>query len=115
MVCTAGSIVDHVVLQVDTSEPLLRPSQLQALVRAVRDADGHDEHRWIEWKSGLDLTSAAGQGHIAKAVVGLANRPPAAAARWAGGYGYLLVGVRPGAISGVAPVDPEVLVARPRS
>ncbi len=114
-VAERGSILDRVVLQVDTSQPLLRPSQLTALVRAVRDADSHDEHRWIEWKSGLDLTTAAGQGHIAKAVLGLANRQPAAAAHHAGGYGYLLVGVEPGAINGVTPVDPEVLVGRVRA
>lgn len=103
------------VLQVDTSEPLLRPSQLTALVSAVRDADSHDEHRWIEWKSGLDLTTTAGQGHVVKHVLGLANRDPAAASRWAGGYGYLLVGVEPGAVNGVKTVDPEVLVGQVRA
>jgi hypothetical protein len=104
-----------VVLQVDTSEPLLRPSQLTSLVRAVRDADSHDEHRWIEWKSDLDLTTAAGQAHIAKQVIGLANRDPAAAVHRAGGYGYLLVGVEPGALKGVTPVDPEILVGQVRA
>src|SRR6266511_468010 len=119
-VAERGSILDRVVLQVDTSQPLLRPSQLTALVRAVRDADSHDEHRWIEWKSGLDLTTAAGQGHIAKAVLGLANRQPAAAAHHAGGYGYLLVGVEPGAIfvrhtgrtDPATPADLDMLQAR---
>ncbi|NJC73019.1 hypothetical protein HC031_25360 [Planosporangium thailandense] len=103
------------VLQIDTSEPLLRPSQLSALVCAVRDADPHDEHRWIEWKSSLDLTTPAGQGHIVKHVLGLANRDPTGASRWAGGYGYLLVGVEPGAVNGVTSVDPEVLVGQVRA
>jgi len=110
-----GVYLDRVVLQIDTAQPLLRPSQLTALVHAVRDADRHDEHRWIEWKSGLDLAAAAGQGHVAKTVLGLANRQPAAAAQHVGGYGYLLVGVEPGAITGVTPVDPEVLVGQLRA
>lgn len=100
------------VLQIDTSAPFLRPSQLLALVRAVSAADPHDEHRWIEWKSRLDLATSAGQGHIARTVIGLANRQPAAAAQWAGGYGYLLIGVEPGSVAGVTPVDPEILVGQ---
>jgi hypothetical protein len=104
-----------VVLQIDTSQPLLRPSQLTDLVRAVRGADSHDEHRWIEWKSGLDLTTAAGLAQIVKTVLGMANRQPAAAAQHAGGYGYLVVGVEPGALNGVVPVDPEVLVGQVRA
>ena len=108
-------MVYRMVLQLDTSQPLLRPSQLTALVHAVYDADEHDEHRWIEWKSSLDLTTACGQAHVAKAVLGLANRQPAAAAQWTGGYGYLLIGVEPGAILGVTPVDPETLVAKIRA
>ncbi|MDG4830022.1 ATP-binding protein [Solwaraspora sp. WMMD1047] len=101
------------VLQIDTSAPLLRPSQLTALVRAVEGADPHDEHRWIEWKSTLDLTTTAGLAHIVKHIIGLANRQPAAAQR-AGGFGYLLVGVEPGAINGIATIDPETLIGRVR-
>jgi hypothetical protein len=73
-----------VVLKVDTSETLLRPTQLAALVEAVRDAADHDEDLWVEWKSGydndggrrtqLDLTAAAGLAQITKAVLGMANR-----------------------------------------
>jgi hypothetical protein len=74
-----------VALQIDISAPLLRPSHLTALVQAVRNADGHEEHRWIEWKSTLDLTDRAGLAHIAKAVIGFANRDPAAARHHAGG------------------------------
>jgi hypothetical protein len=103
-----------VVLQIDTSAPLLRPSQLTALVRAVHGADPHDEHRWIEWKSTLDLTVTPGQAHLVKHILGLANRQPAAAAQRAGGYGYLLVGVESGAINGVATVDPETLIGKIR-
>lgn len=113
------------VLKVDTSEPLLRPTQLAALVEAVRNAADHDEDLWIEWKSGydndggqrthLDLAAAAGLAQIAKAVLGMANRDPGAAARRAGGHGYLLVGVEPGAVNGVRPVDHQVLVSKMRA
>lgn len=110
----SGLIFDVVVLQIDTSAPFLRPSQLVVLVRAVHGADTHDEHRWIEWKSTLDLTTSAGLAHVVKHILGLANRQPAAAARHAGGYGYLLVGVEPGAIHGVTTVDPETLIGKIR-
>ncbi|WP_344142347.1 ATP-binding protein [Polymorphospora rubra] len=103
-------------LQIDTSSPLLLPSQLVELVRAVEGADEHDEHRWIEWKSsGLDPATAAGQAHIVKQIIGLANRQPTAAAQSAGGYGYLLVGVEPGEITGVTTVDPATLIGKVRS
>ena len=110
-----GVSVVLVVLRIDSSEAFLRPSQLTALIEAVRSAAGHNEHRWIEWKSALDLASAAGQGHIAKAILGFANRAPAAASRNAQGYGYLLVGVEPGGITGVTPIDPEILVGQLRA
>ncbi|SCL45649.1 AlbA family DNA-binding domain-containing protein [Micromonospora peucetia] len=103
------------VLQIDTSAPLLRPSQLTDLVRAVSLADPDDESLWIEWKSTLDLSTSAGLEQVVKAIIGLANREPAAAGRRAGGYGYLLVGVEPGWINGVATMDPEKLVGKVRS
>ncbi|MGW5557079.1 AlbA family DNA-binding domain-containing protein [Micromonospora sp. NPDC003944] len=68
----------------------------------------------MEWKSTLDLTTTAGLAHIVKHIIGLANRQPAAAAQRAGGFGYLLVGVEPGAIKGVATVDLETLIGRVR-
>ncbi|MEU6204119.1 RNA-binding domain-containing protein [Micromonospora musae] len=103
------------VLPIDTSVPLLRPSQLTDLIRAVSLADPDDEHLWIEWKSTLDLSTSAGLEQVVKAIIGLANREPAAAARRAGGYGYLLVGVEPGSINGVTTLDPEKLVGKVRS
>ncbi|SCL26209.1 Putative DNA-binding domain-containing protein [Micromonospora rhizosphaerae] len=103
------------VLPIDTSAPLLRPSHLTDLVRAVSLADPDDEHLWIEWKSTLDLNTSAGLEQVVKAIIGLANREPAAAGRRAGGYGYLLVGVEPGSINGVATMDPEKLVGKVRS
>jgi len=106
------STVVAVALTIDTSRPLLRPSELTALIRAVEAAQPEDEHLWIEWKSSLDLNTPVGLGHLAKAVLGFANRHPAAAARHAAGYAYLLLGVEPGCVGGVQIVDPATLVGR---
>lgn len=94
---------------IDTSQPLLRPSQLDALVRGVLAADTHDEHDWIEWKSTLDFTAANDKWHIAKQVLGFSNRTAGAARRHTGGYAYLLLGVEPGALTGVTSIDNAVL------
>jgi len=42
----------------------------------------------------------------------MANRRPSTAAQRAGGYGYILVGVEPGTVQGVLPVDFEKLVGQ---
>lgn len=94
-----------VAIPINTSNALLRPSQLEDLVRAVRDSEEHDEHDWLEWKSNLDLASKGAKQHIAKQVLGFANRTVAAAARHAQGYAYVLVGVEPGSVVGVSTID----------
>jgi hypothetical protein len=76
-----------VAVKIDVSGPLLRPSQLEALVRAVADAGEHDEHDWLEWKSWLDLTQTRAREHIAKHVLGFSNRTVQTAALHAGGHG----------------------------
>jgi len=40
----------------------------------------HDETRWLELKSSLDVSSKAGQ--VARAILGLSNRDPDVAAQW---------------------------------
>ncbi|WP_173034047.1 hypothetical protein [Phytohabitans flavus] len=74
-------------------------------------AGGTDEARWIEWKGTLDLSSAAGQHHLVRQIQGFANRDPDFAARWAGGYAYLIVGAEPGVgqPAGVSTVDAATL------
>jgi hypothetical protein len=100
-----------VAFSIDTSAPFLRPSQLEALVVAVRDeADKNDEHDWVEWKSTLDLTIAADRWHLAKQILGFSNRAIATSKRHAGGYSYVLVGVEPGALAGVTTIDNADLV-----
>jgi hypothetical protein len=102
-------------LSITESGPLLKPSELRYLVDAVFRASAHDEDRHVEWKSGrLDLTTAAGWESLARHIIGFANRDPATVSNRLGGYGYVLVGVEPGELSGVATVDPATLVGKLR-
>ncbi|XVQ15120.1 AlbA family DNA-binding domain-containing protein [Spirillospora sp. CA-255316] len=94
---------------IDASSAFRFPSELLSLATAVRDAGDYDESRWIEWKSRLPLADHHGQVHLVRQILGFANRDPKTAAQWAEGYGYLLVGVSPGEVRGVTPVDPQVL------
>ena len=96
-------------LQIDASEAFMRPNELVKLVDAVFAADPGDEQDWLEWKSQLDLADKAGQFHVARTILALANRDPSAARDFAGGFGYLLVGVEPGRITGCATLDPAKL------
>ncbi|MFC7645924.1 hypothetical protein ACFQX6_38960 [Streptosporangium lutulentum] len=73
-------------------------AELEKLVQAVRQASKADETIWLEWKSELDLNPAdkgdkSGRAHVARAIIGFANRMPEDAARFAEGYGFLLAGV----------------------
>jgi len=92
-------------LNIDTSKPLRRVSDIEALVAAVRDADANDEAHFLEWKSQLDLTSKHGGYTIGKAVLGFGNRDPLRAERNMGGCAYLVVGVEPLNVAGVTQVD----------
>lgn len=76
------------------------------LLGAVYDASPSDEQHWLEWKSTLDLTSKEVVATIlSKAIIAFSNRDPAESARVVGGIGILLVGLEPGAVHGVTPVD----------
>lgn len=98
-----------VAFPIDTSHAFLRPSQLEALVRAVAAADEHEEHDWIEWKTDLDLATPEGRFHVVKQVLGFSNRTVAAAQRSAEGYSYIVVGAASGAIPGISTIDPADL------
>lgn len=101
---------EPVALPIDSSRPFLSSSELHDLAAAVRDAGVHDESRWIEWKKTLDdLNGPSARIHIVKAIQGFANRDPDMAARRAGGFAYLLVGVEPGNVRGVTTVDHNTL------
>lgn len=98
-------------LQIDVSKAFRFHGELEQLVRAVLAAGSADERHWIEWKATADLTSAADvMKHIARHILGFANRDPATARPFAEGYGYLVVGLTPGQAVGITPRDPAQLV-----
>jgi len=98
-----------VTIQVPTDAVLRGTAALRQLVEAVVAADEHDEADWIEWKGTLDLTAKEGCFHVARAVLGLANRLPERAAPTCEGLGYVIVGAEPGTLHGLATVDPARL------
>ncbi|MEU8371263.1 AlbA family DNA-binding domain-containing protein [Micromonospora tulbaghiae] len=102
-------------LNFDSSRAPVTSQDFVALALAVKNAGKNDEADWIEWKSFLDLGSAEAKVSIARAVIGLANRPPIAASAHCEGRSYLLVGVQPGEVIGMDEVDPAVLEDRLRS
>jgi hypothetical protein len=98
-----------VAVNIETSTPLRGVHDLQRLVEAVMDADEHDELDWVEWKGQLDLATKAGCFHVARAVLGMANRLPDRAGLTCGGLGYIIVGAEPGNLLGVVSVDPATM------
>ena len=102
----------NMALTIDTSRQLRTHAQLSALVSAVRAANPEDESRAVEWKSGYeDVTATDAAFAIARAILGLANRPVAVAARDFKGVGFVLVGVEPGALRGQRVPDSARLTA----
>ncbi|MFI6499901.1 helix-turn-helix domain-containing protein [Nonomuraea typhae] len=96
-------------LNFDTKTAPVRPTELVALAEAVYGASAADESVWLEWKSALELSKKLGCHHIARAIVGFANRMPDVAVAHAEGRAYLVVGIAPGELPGVDPVDIVVL------
>lgn len=94
-------------IDLDTRAAIRHPD-LGRIVQAVVDADAHDEADWIEWKSDLDLSTKKGCFPIARTILGMANRMPAAALVCEG-LGYVVVGAEPGNLFGVVSVDPADL------
>lgn len=93
-------------LDLDLSFPLRGLDGRRDLVRAVVGGHSSDESDWLEWKTDPDLNSKSGCFHLAKAILGMANRPVEVAVRSCGGYGYVVVGAEPKNLSGVTMPDP---------
>lgn len=87
----------------------LSDEQLRSLAKEIRNGVTDVETDWLEWKSALDLTTAAGRFGVSRQILGMANRVPGLARQKCGGYGYILVGVEQGAITGTAQFDPAQL------
>ncbi|MEV0382873.1 hypothetical protein [Nonomuraea sp. NPDC050643] len=90
-------------------------AELKKLVEAVRSASMADETFWLEWKSDLDLnpeekSDKSGRAHIARAIIGFANRIPDRVSGFVEGYGFLLAGVSPEDMNGVEQHDITELV-----
>lgn len=98
-----------VTIDVPTDAALRGVAALQGLVDAVVRANEHDESDWIEWKGPLDLATKGGCFHVARAVLGLANREPKRAQLVVEGLGYVVVGAEPGTLHGLTTVDPAKL------
>lgn len=96
-------------IEVPTDAELRGNAALRRLVEAVVVADEHDEAHWVEWKGPLDLSTKPGCFHIARTVLGMANRDPERAALACGGVGYVIVGAEPGHLHGLTTVDPARL------
>ena len=87
----------------------LSDEQLRSLTKEVHAGIVGSETDWIEWKSTLDLTRTPGRFEASRQILGMANRVPGLARQNCGGYGYILVGVEQGAMSGTDRLDPAQL------
>lgn len=97
-------------LTIDTQRALRTVPQHQSLVDAIRGAPSHEQETdWVEWKVGVDLREKAWQAEIGRQTLGFANRHPDRAASVCGGCAYLVLGVEPGNLEGVNPVDAAAL------
>ncbi|WP_433259697.1 AlbA family DNA-binding domain-containing protein (plasmid) [Streptosporangium sp. CA-135522] len=102
-------------LNFDTRTAPRNHAELKKLVLAVRGATKADETLWLEWKSELDLdpedpADKSGRAHIARAIIGFANRMPDEASRFVEGYGFFLAGVSHENMGGVEQHDITELV-----
>jgi hypothetical protein len=100
-----------VTLDIDTSHALRTHDQLVELVRAVERASLDDESRSVEWKSGYtDVTSTEASFAIARAILGLSNRPVDVSKATFEGGGYVLIGAEPNSLQGQAVPDSAELL-----
>ncbi|MFB6642926.1 helix-turn-helix domain-containing protein [Streptomyces chartreusis] len=97
-------------LEFDARRAPVRASHYLDLVKAIRAASAADESDWLEWKSTLDFrprnkADKSARAHLARAIIGFANRQPDDALRNVEGYGFLVVGVDPKGYYGVDEID----------
>lgn len=105
VVTSTGSSSLVMTLDIDPTVPIRRPADQRALVQAVIGAQPENETHWLEWKRTLRLDSAEGRFAIARQILGFANRHPDRAARFTGGYAYVVFGAEPGTAPGVDCID----------
>ncbi|WP_367127866.1 hypothetical protein [Saccharothrix sp. HUAS TT1] len=76
-----------------------------ALIDALSRTDDRVERHFLELKSDVDLTGTAGRTKVVKFILGAANRDPDTAARYLQGHALMVLGVAPGAVTGIAPFE----------
>lgn len=91
--------------EIDITHPPLGVKVASALVGAVASSDDRVERHYLEVKSDLDLSQKNDIAKIAKFILGSANRLPSVASVAFGGYGVMVIGVAPGDVRGVPPVE----------
>ena len=88
-------------LDVDISAPIRSLAHKRELVTAIYNAPASEQETdWLEWKSVVELTAKRWRAELARQTLGMANRDPEMVAKWAGGCGFVVVGVTPGSLDG---------------
>lgn len=91
---------------IDPTQPIRTHQGRSALADAILRAPNlEQEGDALEWKSTYDLATTDSHLNIARHILAFANRRPEGAARTFSGCAYLVCGVEPGQVHGVAPVD----------
>jgi hypothetical protein len=81
----------------------------QGLLAAIESSAATDENMWLEHKAGLDPSTKPGAAALAKAIIAFANRDPNRSTAWLGGHAIVVIGLEPGNVPGIEPLDPAVL------
>lgn len=90
---------------VDTRRAPFGERAARNLVDGLADADDTVERHYLEVKSDIDLKSALGRAKVAKFILGAANRVPAVAQKYFEGHAVMVLGVGPGEVNGIEPVE----------
>jgi hypothetical protein len=94
-------------LAIDTHRALRTIDEQHQLLAAILAAQPADESEAIEWKGPVDVTSRDVMvAVVARNILGMSNRLPDVAAQQFDGCGYLVLGLEPGQVHGVEPMDP---------
>jgi hypothetical protein len=95
-----------VTLDLDTSSPIRSLARQRELAMAIYTAPpSTQETNWLEWKGQVDVGEKRWQAELSRQILGMANRDPDVAAKWAGGCGFMVVGATPGDIVGTTVYD----------
>ncbi|GAA4820865.1 hypothetical protein GCM10023201_02990 [Actinomycetospora corticicola] len=99
----------------DTGGPPLGERARRALLDHVLEVGDAAERSYLEVKTEVDLSKPAGVAKVAKFLLGAANRDPADASRYFGGYAVMVLGAGKGVRHGLpAGVEPHELEDRLR-